>query len=89
MSKKQTLLNLKQQLVAARSLVEVGGFYQHYKGGVYRVADLAIMTEEACVGVVYRADYDEDGILFVRPLEVWLEEVEHNGEKVARFAAIG
>jgi hypothetical protein len=36
---------------------------------------------------VYRAEYGEH-IIFVRPLNVWLETVEWEGEQVFRFVLL-
>jgi len=60
------------------------GKYKHYKGQEYEVIGLAKHSETQEELVVYRALYDE-GALWVRPPEMFLEEVEVNGQKRPRF----
>ena len=38
--------------------------------------------------VLYRAEYGERG-LWVRPLDMFTEQVEHNGVKKVRFEYVG
>ncbi len=62
------------------------GRYRHYKGGEYRVIGIAKHSETLEELVVYEALYDNDlGNLWVRPLVMFTEEVEVNGEKIPRF----
>jgi len=60
------------------------GIYRHYKGNEYEVIALAKHSETEEQMVVYRALYGEYGI-WVRPYEMFVEEVELDGVKVARF----
>lgn len=60
------------------------GRYRHYKGNEYEVIDVARHSETLEDMVVYRALYGDHG-LWVRPLAMFAEEVEVNGEKVPRF----
>ncbi len=64
------------------------GKYQHYKGGMYEVIGLAHHSETLEELVVYRALYDQ-GSLWVRPLKMFLEQVEVEGNFVPRFKYIG
>jgi len=64
------------------------GKYRHYKGGLYRVEDIATHSENEEKMVVYRPLYGEQG-LWVRPLDMFIEEVEIDGIKKPRFAFIG
>ena len=63
------------------------GLYRHYKGPEYRVFGVAQHSETEQSMVVYQALYGEFG-LWVRPLEMFCECVEVDGEMVPRFALI-
>lgn len=60
------------------------GLYKHFKGNNYMVEGTAIHSETNEVMVVYRALYGER-LLFVRPLTMFLEEIERDGKKMPRF----
>lgn len=60
------------------------GVYKHYKGYLYRVIDIATNTETLEDMVVYYALYDDHKI-WVRPLGMFLEEIEMNNKKIPRF----
>ena len=60
------------------------GIYQHYKGNPYQVLHLAKHSESEEELIVYRALYGDYGV-WVRPLEMFAETVEVNGEAVPRF----
>ena len=55
------------------------GKYKHYKGNFYQVEDIATHSETEDKMVVYRPLYGE-GALWVRPLTMFLEEVEIEGK---------
>ncbi|KAF1054700.1 MAG: hypothetical protein GAK43_00742 [Stenotrophomonas maltophilia] len=63
------------------------GLYRHYKGQSYRVLGLARHSETDEALVVYQALYGECG-LWVRPLSMFTEAVEVDGERVPRFALV-
>jgi hypothetical protein len=60
------------------------GRYRHYKGNCYDVIGVARHSETEERLVVYRCLYG-DYSLWVRPLDMFLEDVEVNGRKVPRF----
>ena len=63
------------------------GLYRHYKGREYRVFGLARHSETEEEMVVYQALYGDFG-LWVRPLAMFLETVEVDGETLPRFALL-
>jgi hypothetical protein len=60
------------------------GKYQHYKGNYYEVIGVAKHSETLEELVVYRALYGEGG-LWVRPLVMFIEQVEVDGKNISRF----
>lgn len=60
--------------------VKIKGIYKHYKGDLYLVEDIAYHSENQEKLVVYRALYGENK-LWVRPYEMFVEEVNKNGQK--------
>ena len=64
------------------------GKYKHYKGNDYQVIGVATHSETLEQEVVYQKLYD-DHSLWVRPLSMFIETVEVNGEKVPRFSWVG
>ncbi|STX83986.1 Uncharacterized protein conserved in bacteria [Legionella donaldsonii] len=60
------------------------GIYRHYKGNLYEVIDVARHSESLEDMVVYRALYG-DFKLWIRPLKMFLEDIEINGEIQKRF----
>jgi len=64
------------------------GKYRHFKGKEYEVIGVAKHSETLEDFVVYKALYGDNDI-WIRPLNMFLEEVEFNGQKVKRFEYIG
>jgi len=64
------------------------GRYRHYKGNEYEVIGLARHSETEERMVVYRQLYG-DRSLWVRPLDMFMENVMVDGRNVPRFAWIG
>jgi len=64
------------------------GVYQHYKGKYYEVLHLARHSESEEWMVVYKTLYDKEGI-WVRPYEMFVEDVSVKGKTVKRFTFVG
>lgn len=60
------------------------GIYRHFKGNRYELQGFARHSETLETMVIYRALYGEYG-LWVRPLSMWSEEIERDGEHYIRF----
>lgn len=60
--------------------VKINSIYKHYKGNYYIVEDIAIHSETNEKFVVYRQLY-EDIKLWIRPLSMFFDEVNKNGQK--------
>ena len=56
--------------------IKINGIYKHFKGDYYLLVDVAKHSETGEDYVVYRKLYEECA-LWVRPLEMFLEEVDH------------
>lgn len=63
------------------------GTYKHFKGNCYELLYTAKHSETLEEMVVYRALYGDKGI-WVRPLHMWNELVEYQGQLVKRFEKI-
>lgn len=59
--------------------IEVGGFYDHYKGRRYKIIGIARDSETLEELVVYQAMYGENDV-WVRPLVMFLEHIVINGQ---------
>ncbi len=64
------------------------GRYRHYKGNDYQVIGCARHSETEEELVVYQALYGEQG-LWVRPKQMFEEEVEKDGVRKPRFQRLG
>lgn len=62
----------------------IGKKYRHFKGNEYLILHLARHSETLEMLVVYQALYGDYGI-WVRPLEMFLEQVEVNDKLINRF----
>jgi hypothetical protein len=66
------------------------GKYKHYKGKQYEVIGIARHSETLEELVVYKALYQpESENIWVRPLKMFLEDVEIDGKKMKRFEYLG
>jgi hypothetical protein len=59
--------------------------FRHYKGGLYELVCEAVLEVDHTPVIVYRG---EDGVVWVRPKDVFFETVEVGGAAVPRFAAV-
>ena len=65
------------------------GRYRHYKGAEYEVIDLARHSETEQWHVVYRQCYGDNRSLWIRPLDMFSEQViSQEGAEVPRFSKI-
>lgn len=64
------------------------GVYRHFKGNRYRVLGIAKHSETLEEMVVYQALYGDRG-LWVRPADMWNEEVTREGKNFLRFTYEG
>lgn len=71
--------------------LKIHGVYRHFKGKMYIVEDVAYDSETEEEMVVYRALYGEHK-LWVRPLKMFLSEVDHqkypDAEQKYRFEEV-
>lgn len=56
---------------------KIKGIYRHFKGDYYILEDVATDSETDAKVAVYRQLY-ENNELYVRPLDMFLSEVDHN-----------
>ena len=59
------------------------GKYKHYKGGIYEVLSVATHSENKEVLVIYKLD--KENTVWARPLEMFFDNVTHNGKSTPRF----
>ncbi|MEG0006861.1 MAG: DUF1653 domain-containing protein [Aeromonas sp.] len=62
------------------------GRYRHFKGGHYRVLTLALHTETQERLVIYQSE--QDGVVYARPVAMFMEWIEHQGVVVSRFTPV-
>lgn len=70
-----------------KKMVKIGGIYQHYKGNMYKVLEIAKHSETLEDMVVYKAMYG-DRVVWVRPLLMFEEIIEKDGKMIERFKFI-
>lgn len=70
----------------AKSLVP-DSLYEHYKGQRYKLLQVARHSETLEEYVVYQALYGDRGV-WVRPLQMFLEEVLIDGKPTPRFRPV-
>ena len=66
------------------------GLYEHYKNKkLYRVHGIARHSETLEEFVIYEPQYESDAQFWIRPLSMFLENVEYQGIKQPRFKKVG
>ncbi len=72
--------------------VPSGALFEHYEGKKYKILSVGRHTETLEMCVVYEALYDSkefgDHAIWIRPLEMFLENVIVNGEQKPRFKSL-
>lgn len=63
------------------------GIYRHYKGKDYKVFGVGMHTETEEKFVLYQSQYGNND-LWVRPVSMWNENVEYEGQILPRFTRI-
>ena len=62
------------------------GIYQHFKGGKYEVLGVVHHSETLEILVLYKHLGDNSTDLWVRPYDMFVEDIEHDGRKlIPRF----
>lgn len=64
------------------------GVYRHYKNKMYQVIGVALHSETNEPVVVYKPLYESDAELWVRPYDMFTENVVVDGRKIPRFARV-
>ncbi|OGB25332.1 MAG: hypothetical protein A3I66_04475 [Burkholderiales bacterium RIFCSPLOWO2_02_FULL_57_36] len=59
--------------------------YRHYKGGIYELICEATFESDLTPMIVYSAP---DGSRWIRPIDVFFQIIEVNGQMVPRFVPI-
>ena len=62
-------------------------YYRHFKGNIYKFVGIAKDSETLEEMVVYQAMYG-DHQMWVRPMDMFFEEIERDGKKMPRFQEI-
>jgi len=72
--------------------VPVGSVFEHYRGMRYEILSIGRHSESEDLHVVYQALYSDpvfgDRAIWIRPLAMFLEEIELNGKKTQRFRRV-
>lgn len=80
-------LNYNKGMIQTRSSSIALGVYQHYKGNLYEVLNIAQHSETSEWLVVYRQLYGDHSV-WVRPLEMFQETVDTGTGPQQRFRLV-
>lgn len=61
----------------------IGKTYRHFKGGLYKIVDIAVHSENAVVLVIYRSVKDPT-LVWARPLDMFLSDVDKENYPLSR-----
>ncbi len=87
--KRFTMNHRLSDIAIPPTLVNQGEVYRHYKGGLYEIVCQAIQESDHAAIVVYRPLNRSDAVsAWTRPLDVFFETVEVEGQTVKRFTKI-
>jgi hypothetical protein len=66
---------------------EVGEYYRHFKGNIYRVEDIAKHSETLEELVIYRGPIQRNAErhLWARPIAMWFDHIERDTYQGPRF----
>jgi len=64
----------------------IKGKYKHFKGGLYEVLGVAKHSETLEEMVLYCHEGEKE--MWVRPFDMFFEEIEREGKKMMRFEKI-
>lgn len=69
------------------------GLYRHFKGKLYQVSGCCRHSETLEWMVIYQGLYNSEDFgdkpVFVRPYDLFIQDIEVEGNKVPRFSYIG
>jgi hypothetical protein len=78
---------LEKQISDAKKQIVPGTKWRHYKGGEYTIKDIVVLEETQSLAVIYTSNAHPT-VSFARPLSVWSEQIECDGQTIDRFSRI-
>ena len=76
---------LSKIIQKAKSEVQPGEKYRHYKGNLYTVLEIALIEATLEPAVMYRAEYGAK-LTFIRTVKEWSDQVTFKGKSTPRFS---